>query len=104
MEKWGILWYKKHWRDPRTSITEEESSLRKRKGMLVLIPILLQLPYWYQAIDGSRNWISWWDDLLDLDPVACMFFASMVALPVTIIKLNKIEKEEEEMQSKKIHN
>ena len=33
-----------------------------------------------------------------------MFFASMVALPVTIIKLNKIEKEEEEIRNEEIEN
>jgi len=102
MEKWGILWRKKHLRDPRANITEEESTLRKQRIKWMLIPGLLQLPYWYEVIFGDRNWIFWVDDLLDLDPVACMFFASMVALPILLIKVNKMEINEEEIRNKDI--
>ena len=97
-----IPWWRKPLFDPRTSKSEEEHSLRRRIQMLMLVPLLLQLPYWYQVIVGDRSFMSWWDDLLDLDPVACMFFASMVAFPVELIIVNKMERNEEEIRNKDI--
>ena len=86
--------------DPRTSKSEEERSLRRGSQMLRVIPGLLQLPYWYQVIVGDRNWLSWWDGLLDLDLVAWMMVASVISLLVLLPILKKMEKKRVEIINK----
>ncbi len=86
--------------DTRTSKSEEEISLRRRSQMLQLIPLLLQLPFWYQVIVGDSSFLSWWDDLMDLDLVAWMFVSSFVSLLGLSPTLKKIERKRVEIINK----
>ena len=101
MVKREIPWWRKPLVefDPRTSKSEEGRSLRRRIRMLALVPLLLQLPYWYEVING-RSWLFVWGGVLDLDPVAWMFTGSFVAFLVILPKVNKMEKKRIEIINK----